>query len=260
MDKTLTLSDALRQASGAKRLALGGWSFSRRPCAMVKALLDAGLRFEELVVLTGGLETDLLLAAGAVDRVRAFYLGMEALGNGPGLRRGTEIVEESEGSLMLGLTAAAQKQSFLPLPVEHGHALMDLRSDLKMVECPYSGRAYVAVPALVPDLAILHVRRADRMGNVILGGNKGADKLLATAARTTLVSCDELVDDITGDGIEADIAGPLIAGVVHLPRGAAPTACQPLYDANWDALITYTGLALEDTPAWLAREVTGEVV
>ena len=82
-----------------------------------------GLRFDELLVLTGGIETDLLVATGVVQRVRGFYLGMEALGMGPGLKGGCEVVEETETSLMLGLNAAVEGASFLPLPARHGAPL-----------------------------------------------------------------------------------------------------------------------------------------
>ncbi|MHA1113883.1 MAG: CoA transferase subunit A [Alphaproteobacteria bacterium] len=232
-------------------MALGGWSFTRRPIGAVRGIVAAGLRFEELVTIAGGLETDLMLCAGAVDRLRGFYFGMEALGNGPGLRQGAEIVEESEGSLVLGLTAAAQGQTFLPLHAEHGAALAKLRPDIKRIDCPYTGHAYLAMPAIKPDVAILHARVADRRGNAILGGNLGADRLLATAAAHTIVTCDELVDGIGGDGSEADIAGLMVDAVVHLPGGAAPTSCRPLYESDWDALIAYTELTPDGALAWL---------
>lgn len=251
MDKVRTLDAVLVAAEGAASLALGGWSFSRRPVAAVRGIVAAGLRFEELISVAGGLETDLMLCAGAVGRLRGFYFGMEALGNGPGLRQGAEIVEESEGSLILGLTAAAQGQTFLPLHAEHGAALARLRPDIKPIDCPYTGHAYLAMPAIKPDLAIVHARVADRRGNAILGGNLGADRLLATAAAHTIVTCDRLVDGIGGDGEEADIAGLMVDAVVHLPGGAAPTACRPLYEADWEALIDYAALTPEGALAWL---------
>ena len=66
MDKVRTLDAALAAAEGAASLALGGWSFSRRPIAAVRGIAAAGLRFEELISVAGGLETDLMLCAGAV--------------------------------------------------------------------------------------------------------------------------------------------------------------------------------------------------
>ena len=84
-DKRVGLAEAAALAEGAARVALGGWSFSRRPLAVALHWAAHGTRFGELLVLTGGVETDLLLAAGVPARVRSFYLGMEALGLGPGL-------------------------------------------------------------------------------------------------------------------------------------------------------------------------------
>jgi len=85
VDKRVGLAEAAALAEGAARVALGGWSFSRRPLAAALQWAAHGTRFGELLVFTGGIETDLLLASGVPARVRSFYLGMEALGLGPGL-------------------------------------------------------------------------------------------------------------------------------------------------------------------------------
>lgn len=253
-DKLATLQEAAAIASGAARVALGGWSFSRRPMATALLWATNGTRFDELLVLTGSMETDLLIAAGVVKRVRSFYLGMEALGLGPGLKAGCEVIEETETSLMLGLNAAVEGQSFLPLPSRHAVALRQVRPDLKSLRCPYTGDEPLAIPPLPIDVTYVHAWRADRRGNAVLGGHKGADRLLALAARQTVVTCEELVDDITAGGHQADLTELLVSMVVHAPGGARPGGCLPGYEADWPALLDYAALEREAVIDWAHQQ------
>jgi glutaconate CoA-transferase subunit A len=250
VSKVVALAEAAALAEGAARIALGGWSFSRRPLAVALHWAAHGTRFDELLVLTGGVETDLLVAAGVPRRVRSFYLGMEALGLGPGLKGECSVVEETETSLMLGLNAAVEHASFLPLALRHAQALIQLRPDLARVRCPYSGDEQLAIPPLPIDVAYVHAWRADARGNAVFPGHKGADRLLALAARRTVVLCEELVDDARAGGALAELTEPIVSHVVHAPRGAAPGACLPLYEADWPALLDYTALERPAVAGW----------
>ncbi len=256
-DKRVGLAEAAALAEGAARVALGGWSFSRRPLAAALHWAAHGTRFGELLVFTGGIETDLLLAAGVPARVRSFYFGMEALGLGPGLKGAHEVVEETETSLVLGLNAAAEGASFLPLPARHGEALALLRPELARLPCPYGGGEQLAIPPLPIDVAYVHAWRADARGNAVFGGHKGADRLLALAARRTVVLCEQIVDDIGSTNAEADLTELLVTHVVQVPRGAAPGACVPDYEADWPVLLDYTALDREAVAAWV-RQRLGE--
>lgn len=251
--KLASLAEAAELARGAARVALGGWSFSRRPLAIAMHWAAQGLRFDELLVLIGGIETDLLVAAGVAQRVRGFYLGMEALGMGPGLKGGCEVIEETETSLMLGLNAAVEGQSFLPLPARHAVALRQVRPDLKSLRCPYTGEEPLAIPPLPIDVAYIHAWRADRRGNAVLGGHQGADRLLALAARRSVVTCEELVDTITAGGQQADLTEPLVSLVVHAPGGARPGGCLPSYEADWPALLDYAALERDAVRDWACQ-------
>jgi glutaconate CoA-transferase subunit A len=255
--KLVSLAEAAELARGARRVALGGWSFSRRPLAVAMHWAAHGLRFDELLVLTGGIETDLLVATGVVQRVRGFYLGMEALGMGPGLKGGCEVVEETETSLMLGLNAAVEGASFLPLPARHGVALAQVRPDLRALRCPYTDEEQLAIPPVPIDVAYVHAWRADRHGNAVFAGHKAADRLLALAARQTVVTCEELVDDITAGGVEADLTEPLVSRVVHLPGGARPGGCLPGYEADWPALLDYAALERTAVAGWARARLEG---
>lgn len=251
--KLTTLADAAGLVAGASRVALGGWGFSRRPMRIAMEWIARELRFDELYSMTGGMETDMVLAAGVVPRVRSFYLGMESLGMGPGLKAGAEVVEETETSMMLGLNAVVEGVSFLPLPKLHGQALSRVRPELKAIRCPYGGAEYWAIPPTPVDVAYIHGWRADPRGNVVLGGHKGADRLLALAARHVVVTCEELVDDIADMGQDADITELLVDKVVHIPGGARPGGCLPSYEPDWPKIMDYAGIECGAVSEWVRR-------
>lgn len=252
-NKLIALDESLTRIAQARQIVLGGWSMSRKPCGMIRHIIAAGLRLPEVVILTAGVETDMLLAAGAVDRVRTFYFGLEAFGMGPGQRRGADMIEETESSLLFGLQAAAQGQPFHAVARHHCRALLMLRTDLETITCPYGGDEYVALPPITPDLAIIHAWRCDRRGNAEFGGTLAADRLLAAAARETIVTCEELVDDLAAIGGQADLIAPQTSAVVHLPNGAWPTGCEPRYRPDWKGLRDYAQLDPDAVPAWLDR-------
>jgi len=252
-NKVIAPNEALTRIASARQIALGGWSMSRKPCGIVRHIIAAGLRIPEVIILTAGVETDMLLAANAVERVRTFYFGLEAFGIGPGQRRGANVIEETESSLVFGLQAAAQQQPFHPVALHHCKALLALRPELKSITCPYTGAEYVALPPIVPDLAIIHAWRCDRRGNAEFGGALAADRLLAVAARETIVTCEELVDDLAATGGRADLIAPQTSAVVHLPNGAWPTGCAPRYRPDWKGVRDYARLDAGAVPAWLDR-------
>lgn len=252
-NKLIAPQEALSLIASARQIALGGWSMSRKPCCMVRHIIAAGLRIPEVVILTAGVETDMLLAAGAVDRVRTFYFGLEAFGMGPGQRCGADMTEETESSLVFGLQAAAQGQPFHAVALHHCRALLKVRTDIQTITCPYEGDEFVALPPIAPDLAIIHAWRCDRRGNAEFGGTLAADRLLAAAAHKTIVTCEEVVDDLAATGGRADLIAPQTSAVVHLPNGAWPTGCAPLYRPDWAGLRDYAQLDPDAVPAWLER-------
>lgn len=258
VDKTLSARAAAELARGARRVALGGWSLSRRPTGIVREWVARGIRFHELVVATGSLETDILAAVDGVRSIRSFFLGIEALGPGPGLKGKLDVIEETESSFTLGLQAAAQGLPFLPLPLRHAAALRAVRPELQLTANPYSpgsGAECLAIPALPIDLAYIHALRADRFGNASLSGHKAADRLLAHAARRVVVTSEELVDDLAAAGDTADLVEPLVDHVVLFPGGARPGSCLPLYETDWSILLDYVGMNRDRVAGWVLQTI-----
>ena len=227
-------------------LAIGGMTLYRRPVAFVRALISHYLETgtpDQLTLLafTAGIESDLLVGAGMVGRVRSCYFGLEIFGLAPMFTYHAnlgevEIIEETEASLAFGLRAHLASVGFMPGRGWLGTNLHRLRPDIKTVIDPYSGEELIAFPAIHPDVAVIHAIRADLDGNAQIGDNKGIDEELTVAANTVIVTCEELLPELT----KADIAAPVVKAVVHTPKGALPTSCHPLYALDGEAILAYT--------------------
>jgi len=246
-DKLISIEAAADLVDSNSRLALGGLTLYRRPMAFVHALLQRHARHKqpqnlELLAFTAGLESDLLVGAGLVKRIRSCYFGLEIFGLAPMFtyfanRGEIEILEETEASLAFGIRAQMARVGFMPGRGWIGTDLPSLRPDVKTIIDPYSGEELIAFPAIKTDVAVIHALRADRSGNAQIGGNKGVDVELPLIADQVIITAEEIVPTLKS----ADIFSPLVSAVILAPRGAAPTSCHPLYPLDGSALLNYTG-------------------
>jgi glutaconate CoA-transferase subunit A len=248
--KVTTMAAALAGSGDGDLIALGGMTLFRRPVAAAAELIRRGLRDLTLIDYTGGFEGDILIGAGCVAKVRSCYFGLDVLGLAPMHRQALaageiELVDESEVTLALALRAARAHVDFMPARIFDGTGFPVPGSRLERVRSPFSGREYVAVPALTPDLAIVHATVADAAGNAFLGSDYGLDADLAATARTTVLTTERLVETADlGDG-DVDILGASVDHVVLAPRGAYPTACLPDYDVDFGFLADYVEACAE---------------
>jgi glutaconate CoA-transferase, subunit A len=244
--KLMSLDQAIGLVSDGCMLALGGMTLYRRPMAFVKALLRRYQTTGEpgrltLLAFTAGLESDLLVGAGMITRIRSCYFGLEIFGLAPMFtyyanRGEIEIIEETEASLAFGLRAAMAGVGFMPGRAWLGTDLPHLRPDVRTVIDPYSGEELMAFPAIYPDVAVIHALQADEDGNALIGDNKGVDEELALTAGRVIVTAEEIVPKLD----KADLVAPIVHAIVHTPNGAKPTSCHPLYPLDGDALMAYT--------------------
>jgi len=237
----MALSDAAALVRDGDTLALGGMTLYRRPVAFVRELLRQSQRDLSLLCFTAGYESDLLVGAGRVRQVRTCYFGLESFGFAPMFSQAAsdgalEIVEESEGSLAFGLRATLAGVGFMPGQAWLGTDLLRARPDVKVIADPYTGRPVVAFPALGCDVAVIHVLRADRAGNAVLGGNPAVDVELGLVAGRAILTAEEVVERLDGP---VDIAGPLVTAVAAAPGGAWPTSCYPLYPVDGNEILAY---------------------
>jgi glutaconate CoA-transferase subunit A len=216
-------------------VALGGLATAGHAMVAVRHLVRRGVR--DLTVVgsaVGGLDVDLLIGAGCVRRVICPYVGAEALASiGPFYRAAAErgeieVWECDEGQYYTGLQAAAQMLPFLPCRGGVGTSLPEINPDLIPFRDPVRGEALLAVPAITPDVAILHAAQSDAYGNVQFVGTGYADRLLWRAAERTLVQVERIVSN--EEIRRAPERTALLAhGVLRAPWGAHPFSSPGFY-------------------------------
>ncbi|MBN2283292.1 MAG: hypothetical protein JXO48_05325 [Deltaproteobacteria bacterium] len=137
---------------------------------------------------------------------------------------------------------------------------MTIRKDFKLVKDPYSGVEYVTVPALIPDVAVIHAFQGDPYGAVITDSFRN-DRLIAMAARKTIAVVEELVDpdDLLPGRHGVYVSAAHIDAVVVAPQGAHPTACRGHYSIDSAHIIRYMEAAKNDDSyrAYLEKYITG---
>jgi glutaconate CoA-transferase subunit A len=208
------------------------------------------------------------MAAGAVTRVVTAWMSIGLpWGVSKILRHYVEsgaVALEEWSHLALGLRfrAGAMGVPFLPALTMLGSDLVGV-GGLKTVDDPYTGRTLAAVPALFPDVALLHVHRADRFGNCQIDGYPHMDADIARAAATVLVTTEEIVaeEETRRYPDRTVIPGFLVDALVLAPFGSFPHECYGLYEADYDHFAEYTAAIDARGPAavseYLERYVYG---
>ena len=248
-DKRATLAEAGALVTDGAMVALGGGLCARLPMALVRELVRAGRRDLHLVGSAHSIDVDLLVAAGAVAVCEESYVGFEQdLGLAPAFRRaaetGTLTVRESCCvSVLTQLRASEMGLPFLPVRGLKGTDIGSLHPEYALVTCPFTGEQLVALPALTPDVALLHAPIGDRAGNLHLDQPYVLDERFAHACRMVVATVDRLVDtaDVVAAGVV--IPGHCVAAVVEAPFGAHPSSCYPDYAYDRPHLAEYVAAA-----------------
>jgi glutaconate CoA-transferase subunit A len=216
----------------------------------VHELVRQGKSGLEIVKTAGAYDVDLLCAAGCVSAVSAGFVGYETpFGMAPAYRRGVEsgeveALEHACATVIAGLRAAIQGVPFMPVAGLHGSDLPAARGFRSLVD-PYAGSEVYVVPALVPDVAILHVQEADVEGNGRILGTRFEDVLMAQAARRVILTAERIVAGAAFAAAPETVAIPgfLVDAVVEAPGGAWPFSCTPLYDYDAEYLAAWVAAA-----------------
>ncbi len=240
-------------------VAVGGCLFSRTPMAAVRELLRQRRRGLTLARNLTCTEGELLMAAGAVERVVTAWMSIGLPWGVSKIMRhyveSGQVALEEWSHLALGLRfrAAAMGVPFLPALTMLGSDLMAV-GGTETLQDPYTGETLAAIPALFPDVALLHVHRADRFGNCQIDGYPHMDGDLARAAATVLVTAEEIVpDEATRRHPDRTvIPGFLVDALVLVPFGSYPHECYGLYEADFDHFGEYTAAIDAAGPAAVA--------
>ncbi len=238
MNKVLSAQNAIAQIQDGMTVGIGGWGPRRKPMALVRELLRSDVK-DLTIVSYGGADVGMLCAAGKVKKVVFAFVSLDFIPLEPYFREARQngaidVMEIDEGMMLLGLRAAAWNVPYIPTSIGLGTDIVKVNPGLKVIDSPYDDKEWVAMPALKLDVSLIHVDRADARGVCqIKGPDLYMDDWFARAAKKTIVSCDELVDtDYFHQGDEARYVHwerSMTSGVVHVPGGAHPTSCNPLY-------------------------------
>jgi len=240
-DKRMTEEDVVAELRDGMTIGIAGWGSRRKPMSIVRAILRSDLK-DLTIVAYGGPDVGMLCAAGKVRKAVYGFVSLDSIPLEPHFRaarqNGTiEAMELDEGMLQWGLRAAAMRVDFLPCRAGLGSAITEINPALATVRSPYGDEEYVAMPALMLDVALLHANRADARGNAqYLGPDWYFDDLFAMAADKTFVSCERIVGpgDFLAEGPESSIRinRMFTTGVVEAPHGAHFTHCVPDYERD----------------------------
>jgi glutaconate CoA-transferase subunit A len=260
----MALAEAVRRhVPDGATVALGTALECLIPFAAAHELIRQGRRDLTLVGPISDVCFDQLVAAGCARRIVAAWVGNVQHGSGYAFRRALEqgvprrieIEDHSNFSIALGLEAAALGVPYLPTRSLLGGDVLARNPRLRVAPGPFTGIPLVLVPALAPDVAILHVQRADSQGSCHAWGPTGVSAAAGKASRTVIVIAEELVEPevIRSDPNRTLLPAFLVTAVVHLPGGAHPSPVQghwsrdhALY-ADWHA----RSATAEGAAAWL---------
>jgi glutaconate CoA-transferase, subunit A len=225
------VAEAVAGIEDGATVGLGGAVTAGHPMALVRALARRGVRDLTLVAPTGGIEVDLLIAAGCVRRVVGSYVGVEGLAAvGPVYRRALEagaieMVDLDEAHCVMGLRAAGHKLPFMPWRGGVGTSFPQLNPTLVEFDDPIAGEPLLAVPAIELDVALLTGQVADEFGNVQVAGTPHMDGLLGAAATRVIVQVERLVSNAVIRQQPERTMYWRDATVVLAPFGTHPYSC-----------------------------------
>jgi glutaconate CoA-transferase, subunit A len=245
-----TLSEAVAElVHDGDEVALEGFTHLI-PFAAGHEIIRQGRRELTVVRLTPDLIYDQMIGVGCVRKLVFSWGGNPGVGSlhrfrdavERGWPRPIELEEHSHAGMANRYAAGASGLPFAVLRGYGGTDLPDHTANVATIACPFTGEQLTAVAALRPDVAIVHAQRADRQGNVQLWGITGVQKEAVLAARNSLVTVEEIVDEL--DPRPGDVVLPhwVVSAVAAVPGGAAPSYAHGYYVRDnaayeaWDAI------------------------
>jgi glutaconate CoA-transferase subunit A len=249
MEKIVPLSTAIKNyiRSGDTIYAAGFTHLI--PFAAGHEIIRQGLKDLVIARATPDLIYDQLVAAGCARKVIFSYMGNPGVGSLRIVRKEIEAgnlewEEYSHFSMITRLQAGAAGVPFMPMKPTAAFDLEQANPQYRTVKDPYSDQEVVTVPALIPDVAIVHVQRADPEGNAHIWGIIGEQKEAAFAAKKVILTAEEIVSQevIRSDPNRTLIPGFIVDAVSHVPFAAHPSYTQGYYDRDnafyleWDSI------------------------
>src|SRR5713226_4318599 len=234
-DKRMELSEAAFIVQDGMTIAVGGGLSWREPMAFLRELVRQERRNLRVVGTAHGVDVDLLCGAGAISVVEESYVGFEHdFGMAPNFRRACEsgqvqIRDTCCHTLIQQLRAAEFGVPFLPVRSVQGTDFLRLHPEYKTITCPFTGLPLVLVPALAPDVAIVHAHYGDAQGNLKILPPLVADLFFIRASKHVIATVEKLLSTGELRALEPNVPYFWVESVVEVPYGAHPTSCYPFY-------------------------------
>jgi len=234
-DKQRSLSEAAALVQDGDIVAVGGNLSAREPMAMIRELIRQRKRNLHTVGGAHGIDIDLMCAGGIVSTVQNSYVGFEAdFGLAPNFRRLVEnqtvkVKETDCVAMLMQLRASQFGIPFMPSPPVQGTGILDFNPEFHPFQCPFTGEKINLLPAIKPNVAIIHAHRADKIGNIKLLPPYFADPLIVEASEKVIVTVEEVISEEEMKNLGAMLPYYEITAFVEVPFGAHPTSCYPNY-------------------------------
>jgi glutaconate CoA-transferase subunit A len=251
MTEFLELGDAIaRMVHQGDRVALEGFTHLI-PFAGGHEIIRQRIRDLTLIRMTPDLLYDQMIGSGCAQKLVFSWGGNPGVGSLHRLRDAVEqswprplaIEEHSHAAMANAYAAGASGMPSAFFLGYRGSDLASVNTNIKFVPCPFTGESLACVPALRPDVSIVHAQKADRAGNVLVQGIIGVQKEAVLSARRALVTVEEVVDRFEGVGTNAVILPSWVVGAIAVvPGGAHPSYAHGYYDRDnafylaWDAI------------------------
>ena len=264
MSKVVPLTQAIRDHVHDGDLVYAAGFTHLIPFAAGHEIIRQKRRDLVLARATPDLIYDQMVAAGCARKLIFSYSGNPGVGSLRIVRTELEtgrleFEEYSHFAMIARLTAGASGLPFLPMMPLGTEDLIRVNPNYRKVADPYSGLQLNAVPALNPDVAIIHVQRADVEGNCQIWGIVGEQKEAAFAAKRVIVTAEEIVGEetIRSDPNRTLIPSFVVIAVCHVPHCAHPSYTQGYYDRDNEFYLKWDKISADEkaTQAWLEEWV-----
>ena len=265
-DKRTSLRDAIRAYVHPGDLVYASGFTHLIPFAAGHEIIRQRIKDLVLARATPDLIYDQMVAAGCARKVIFSYMGNPGVGS---LRRVRAAIESGEleweeyshFSMISRLQAGASGLPFMPMKQTGATDLEAQNPNFRRVSDPYTGEEVVVVPPLIPDVAIVHVQRADAEGNAHVWGILGEQRLAAFAAKKVILTAEEIVNEavIRSDPNRTLIPGLVVDAVCEVPFCAHPSYTQGYHDRDNDFYLAWDEISQTDEgiQAYLAEWVYG---
>jgi glutaconate CoA-transferase subunit A len=251
MNKIMSLQEMVALVPDGASLALGGSFLHRGPFAFVRELIRQGKKDLEIVKQSPGYDIDILCRAGCVKKARAGIVAMEGnFGLAPWYRRAVEkkqivLEEHACATLTAGLRAAAFGVPFQPVGGVHGSDLPALNKWASITDPYGSGKDVWVIPAIQPDIAVIHVNEINELGDARIYGTFNWDRIMTRAAKQVFVVAEkmETVESFQERPELTLIPSFMVKAAAIVPNGAWPGSCWPLYEVDYPEVESYMDTA-----------------